>query len=270
MHRGLYTGAIGMLVQWSHLNNIANNLANVDTTGYKKDETVFKEFPKMPIHRLYDNYSWTPRGKLDERPGVGWLGTGVGIDGVIPIFAPGKIKHTRNDFDLAIIGEGFFVIEAPWGEAYTKNGAFTISQDGYLVTQDGYRVLGKKGPIPVEKGNFFVHEESGWILINEEGITHDWKTPKKVDKLRIVKFDDVSRLKKRGDCFFEATKDSGPPQEMDKVRILQGCLEGSNVEPVEELVRMIEVQRIYEACQKTVHAFDETIRLAITDVGRVM
>lgn len=269
MHRGLYTGACGMLAQASHLDNIANNLANIDTTGYKRDETLFKEFPKMPIHRLYDSYSWTPKGKLDARPGVGWLGTGVGIDGVVPIFTPGPTKQTGNNFDLAISGEGFFVIEAPWGEAYTRNGAFTISNDGYLSTQDGYRVLGEKGPIPVIEGNFFVSGENGKIFYNEEGKTNDWKTAKEQDKLRIVKFNDVSSLKKKGDCFYEATPDSGLPEPMKKTRILQGYLEGSNVSPVEELVKMIEVQRIYEACQKSIQAVDDTMKLSIEDVGRV-
>ncbi|MFH1096461.1 MAG: flagellar basal-body rod protein FlgF [Candidatus Desantisbacteria bacterium] len=269
MHRGLYTGACGMLVQASHLDSIANNLANVDTTGYKRDETLFKEFPKMPIHRLYDSYSWTPKGKLDERPAVGWLGTGVGIDGVVPIFTPGPTKQTGNDFDLAISGKGFFVIEAPWGEAYTRNGAFTISNDGYLSTQDGYRVLGKNGPIPVKNGNFFVREENGAIVYNEEGKTNDWKTAKEQDTLRIVSFGNESGLKKKGDCFFEATQDSGLPEPMKNTRILQRSLEGSNVSPVEELVKMIEVQRVYEACQKSIQAIDDTMKLSISDVGRV-
>jgi flagellar basal-body rod protein FlgG len=267
MIKGLYTGTMAMLVQWRNLDVVANNLANVNTSGYKKDETIFTPFHKILIHRLYDNYIITSEGPLDKRPKVGLLGTGVGIDEIATLFSQGPIQKTDNEFDLAISGNGFFTIEGPNNKIfYTRNGTFTIDAQGFLVTKDGYKVLGLKGYIQIAKGYFHV-QENGKVITTA---TPDWKSPQEVDLLKIVDFKDKRGLKKVGDTLFEATEFAGKPQIMSQPKILQGYLEKSNVNPIEEMVKMIEIQRIYEISQRTVISFDDTLRTAVTEVGRVV
>ncbi|MEW6096162.1 MAG: flagellar basal-body rod protein FlgF [bacterium] len=266
MIRGLYTGTMGMLAQWTDLDVVANNLANVNTSGYKKDETIFMPFHQLLIHRLYDNYIMTSEGLLDQRPKVGPLGTGVGVDEIATLHSQGPIQKTDNEFDLAISGKGFFTIEGPNNETfYTRNGTFTIDAQGYLVTKDGYKVLGLKGYIQVGQGNFHV-QENGRVMISA---TKDWKSPLEIDLLKIVDFKDKKGLNKRGNTLFEATTYAGEPQLISQPKILQGYLEKSNVNPVEEMVKMIEIQRIYEISQRAVSSFDDTLRTAVTEVGRI-
>lgn len=267
MLKGLYTGTMGMLVQWTNLDVVANNLANVNTSGYKKDETIFTPFHRIFIHRLYDNYIMTSEGALDKRPKVGPLGTGVGIDEIATIYSQGYIQKTDNESDFAIFGDGFFTIEGPNNKIfYTRNGTFTIDAQGFLVTKDGYKVLGLQGYIQLGNKNFYV-QENGKVIISP---TMDWKTPQEIDSLKIVDFKNKRGLKKIGDTLFEATEYAGEPQLVAQPKILQGYLEKSNVNPIEEMVKMIEVQRIYEINQRTVTSFDDTLRTAVTEVSRVV
>lgn len=266
MIKGLYTGTIGMLAQWTDLDVVANNLANVNTSGYKKDETIFTPFPQILLHRLYDNYIMTKEGPLDKRPKVGAVGTGVGVDDIATLYSQGPIQQTDNKFDLAISGKGFFTIEGPNKETlYTRNGTFTRDAQGYLVTHDGYKVLGLKGYIQVGEGDINV-QENGMVMISP---TQDWKSPQEIDLLKIVDFEDKRGLNKRGDTLFESTQYAGEPQIITPPKILQGYIEKSNVNPVEEMVRMIEIQRIYEINQRAVSFFDDTLRTAVTEVGKI-
>ncbi|MDI6735586.1 MAG: flagellar basal-body rod protein FlgF [bacterium] len=266
MIRGLYTGTMGMLAQWTDLDVVANNLANIDTSGYKKDATIFMPFDQILIHRLHDNYVITPKGPIDRRPEVGSLGTGVGISEIATLYSQGPIQKTDNEFDLAISGNGFFAIEGPQNKIfYTRNGTFTLDAQGYLVTQDGYKVMGSKGYIQITQKNFSVGE-NGLVLGAESA---DWKSPQEIDLLKIVDFKDKAGLQKVGNSLFEATKYAGEPEILTQPKILQGYLEKSNVNPIEEMVKMIEVQRIYEINQRAVTSFDDTLKTAVTEVGRV-
>lgn len=263
MIKGLYTGTMGMLVQWTNLDVVANNLANVDTSGYKKDETIFIPFDKMLIHRLYDNYVMTNEGYRDIRPKVGPLGTGVAVQEIATLYSQGPIQKTDNEFDLAIVKEGFFTIEGPNKKIfYTRNGTFVLDAEGYLVTKEGYKVLGLKGYIQSKPGNFQV-QENGRI------ISGDRESPQELDLLKIVDFKEKRGLKKVGHSLFEASEYAGEPQLMAQPEILQGYLEKSNVNSVEELVKMIEIQRLYEFNQRVITSFDDTLRSAITEVGRI-
>ncbi|MEW6620395.1 MAG: flagellar basal-body rod protein FlgF [bacterium] len=265
MIKGIYTGAIGMLAQWTDLDVVANNLANIDTAGYKRDETIFTPFDSIFLHRLYDNYIMTREGYLDQRPKVGPVGTGVGISEIATLYSQGPIQKTDNDFDLAIGGKGFFTIEGPQNKIfYTRNGTFTIDSEGYLVTKGGYRVLGVNGYIQIAQGNFQV-QENGKVITGER----DWKSPQEIDGLKIVDFENRRGLKKVGNTLFEATQYAGEPQVVAQPKILQGYLEKSNTNPIEEMVKMIEIQRIYEINQRAVTSFDDTLRTAVTEVSRV-
>jgi flagellar basal-body rod protein FlgG len=278
MIKGIYTGASGMIAQQSRLDTVANNLANVDKTGFKKDLTVFKTFPEMLIRRLNDDgVGITPAGSYDTMPYVGKMGTGVEVNEVYTQFQQGSLQRTENNFDLALEGRGFFSLATERGERYSRNGSFTINQDGVLVTHNGNPVLGENGIIRVQENNFMINKR-GEILVNTAlsldprdvvGINNNnWEEAVVIDRLKIVDFENIRELKKEGDSMYRETEYSGPPLPPVKVKVIQGFLEKSNVNAVREMVDMIEVQRSYEANQKTVTAHDQALGKLINDVGR--
>jgi len=279
MIKGLYTGASGMLAQQARLDVVANNLANVDKTGFKKDLTVFKAFPDMLIRRINDSgLGVTPAGSYDTMPFVGKLGTGVEVNEVYTHFHQGALQRTENNFDLAIEGRGFFTVKTERGERYTRNGSFTINQDGILMTQNGNPVMGENGIIRVQENNFMINAR-GEVLINNAlsqdprdvvGIDNNaWEEPVVIDRLRLVDFENIREIKKEGESLFRETEFSGPalPPTAD-LKIRQGFLEKSNVNVIREMVDMIEVQRSYEANQKSMTTHDQALGRLINEVGR--
>ncbi len=278
MLRGVYTGASGMLAQQARLDTISNNLANVDKTAYKKDITVFKSFPDMLIRRINESgQGITPLGSYDTMPYVGKLGTGVAVNEVFTEFKQGALQRTENSFDLALEGRGFFTVLTEKGERYTRDGSFTINQDGILMTHNGNPVLGENGQIRVHKHDFIVNER-GEVIINGDlsrnprQVTsmesNSWSNPIVLDKLKIVDFEHIREIKKEGDSFYRETEFSGPPLPPENYKVRQGFLEKSNVNIVREMVEMIEVQRSYEANQKSILAHDSTLGKLINDVAR--
>ncbi len=265
-----------MIAQQARLDVVANNLANVDKTGFKKDLAIFKAFPDMLIRRLNDNgLGVTPAGSYDTMPYVGKLGTGVEVNEVYTDFDQGSLQRTENNFDLALDGRGFLTVKTERGERYTRNGSFTINQDGILMTHNGYPVMGENGIIKVQQNNFIVNER-GEIIVNgaidPNGVVgmadNDWSQPVVLDRLKLVDFEKIRELKKEGDSLWKETEFSGPPIPPGDVKVVQGFLEKSNVNMVREMVDMIEVQRSYEANQKTVQTHDTELGRLINEVAR--
>jgi len=278
MLRGIYTGASGMLAQDARMDTIANNLANVDKTAYKKDITIFKAFPDMIIRRINESgLGITPAGSYDTMPYVGRLGTGVEVNEVFTDFDQGSLQRTENSFDLAIEGRGFFTVMTERGERYTRDGSFTINQDGILMTHNGNPVMGEKGIIRVHHNNFIVNEH-GEVIVNGDlsadprdvvtMASNNWPNPIVLDRLKIVDFENIREIKKEGDSMYRETEYSGPPVPPSEFKVVQGFLEKSNVNIVREMVDMIEVQRSYEANQKTVTSHDQTLGKLINEVAR--
>jgi len=278
MLRGIYTGASGMIAQQARMDVVANNLANVDQTGFKRDTTLFKAFPDMIIRRINDDgLGITPAGSYDSMPNVGKLGTGVEVNEVYTQFEQGSLEKTENNFDFAIEGKGFFSYLTERGERYGRNGSFTINQDGTLVTHDGYPVLGENGPITVQSNNIMINER-GEIQINDAlsgdprepvGMTENqWEQPIIIDKLKIVDFENIREIKKEGNSMYRSTEFSGPALPADEYKIITGFREKSNVSVIREMVDMIEVQRAYEANQKTIQTGDQTVGKLINEVIR--
>lgn len=278
MYKGLYLGAMGMLVQEAKQDTIANNLANVSTTGFKKKTPVFRSFPEIMESRIYDQktiipqdfiidrISEPPKFYLKERPLVGGLGTGIILDETATLFEEGPIRPTNNPLDFAITGNGFFSIQTKEGEFYTRNGSFTLNRDNLLVTLNGDMVLGRRGPIKIT-GHEFVVTRDGRVLENTEADPNGWKTPQEVDQLKIVDFKEKRWLSLRGDSFFEPNEASGRPELASNYQVHQGMLEGSNVNPVVEMVGMIEAMRAYEANQRVIQSHDQLIGRAVNEVG---
>ncbi len=172
MIRGMYTSASGMMAQQWRMDAVSNNLANVDTTGYKEDQAVHKAFPQLLLRRMNTNIVSLPisgenpvLGSMDKAPVIGKLGTGVEVNEIFTVFTQGAFQESGNPFDLALEGEGFFVVETPYGERLTRNGSFHIGPEGLLVTKEGYPVLGEDGPIQLKLNNFIVNQD-GVIFYN--------------------------------------------------------------------------------------------------------
>ncbi|GHU64707.1 flagellar basal-body rod protein FlgF [Spirochaetia bacterium] len=282
MIRGWYTAASGMRAQQWKLDAVANNLANVDTDGYKRDQAAFKAFPELLIRRMNDDGVYQhPFGSGDAAPIIGKLGLGAELNELYTVFEQGSFKETENDFDLALDGKGFFTVATPWGERYTRNGSFQLGKEGFLETKEGYPVLGENGPIKVKANNFQVDKEGNvWInaeyaddpnlMVSKQNNT--WAQTVLLDSLKLVDFDLDRYLEKQGTSLYRESDTSGPAQIMergDRPRVVQGFTEAANVEPVREMVQMIEVNRAYEANQKVIQTHDSMLGTLINQTTRV-
>jgi len=280
--RGIYTGASGMRAQQWRLDAVANNLANVDTNGYKRDVASFRAFPEMLLRRQNDDGLWIhPLGSGDNAPIIGRLGTGVELNELFTNHQQGAPKETSNDFDLMLEGNGFFAVATPYGERYTRNGSFILGMEGFLLTKEGFPVLGENGPINIKANNFRVDNE-GRIWVNnayQDGDpenmvgreTNEWDETVLLDTLKIVEFELDRYLEKQGSSLYRDTPISGAAMLMDverRPRVLQGFLEASNVDPVVEMVQMIEVNRAYEANQKVIQTEETMLGTLINQVAK--
>lgn len=272
MLRGLYTAASGMVTEMTRTDVISNNVANVNTTGYKKDETISREFEEMVLRRINDNENAPEIARaskdaqlLFERgfiggqaaPVVGDLGRGSLVDEIATIHEQGAYKQTGNTYDLSIQGRGYFVIETPQGDRYTRNGAFMRSADGMLVTTDGFRVLGQNGrPIYIPEGQSVTIGAQG--LINVDG--------EEAGTVALVDFADRRALLKTGNNLFTPQEGQAPQAAVGSIE--QGALEMSNVNVVSEMVNLISAYRAYEANSKAVTTQDSLLEKAVNEVGR--
>jgi flagellar basal-body rod protein FlgG len=232
----------------TRLNLIANNLANVDTAGFKQDRLVFNDFFKLEAAEAGQPMEANPA--LPAMPDYTRGYTDFAVGPAIP---------TGRPLDLMIDGEGYFEIEDANGvnKLYTRAGNFTIDDRNQLVTPDGRRVLDGTGsgividPIQGEPKVM----ANGEIRVGGELVA----------TLRVVSFSDPEQLIKFGDSLFRATPEAAPTVN-DEARIRAGALEGSNVQPLQEIVRMIEAQRAYQAHQKVIQAIDQTLESRIRQI----
>lgn len=278
-----------MIMNQHRLDVISNNLANVDKTGFKADDAIFKSFPEMLIQRVRDDgVGVVPLGSFDLAPIVGRLGLGSEFNESFTRFEQGAAKKTDNPFDIMLDDRAsetpaFMVVETDKGERLTRTGHFTLDRDGYIVTPDGFKLLGENGPIQVARHNFIV-KENGEIWINgrigadpragTDPAQNQWEQPVLLDRIRLRSVEFPRELKKEADGFYFVTPESGPLRTFQELglrqepQVLQGFLEGSNVNIVREMVAMIEVQREYEANQKSVTTHDSLLGKLINEVAR--
>lgn len=264
MIRGLYTSGWSMLANQKKLDVITNNMANVNTSAFKKDTVVFEAFPDLLIQRINDTES-----PLNLSNRVGKMQYSSDVGEVYTYYTQGQFNQTGNSMDLAISDDNtgdaltpaFFSIglvdpqTGEYSEYYTKDGAFVLNANNQLVTKDGNYVLGQNGPITLVSGDFSV-DARGNIVQN--GVV--------VDKLRITQFTDATKLRKYGDNLIQ---NEGSETADFSGTIMQGYLEQSNVNVVTEMVDMITVMRAYEANQKILQAQDETLDKVVNEVGVV-
>jgi flagellar basal-body rod protein FlgF len=246
--RGLYTAASGMLARQIAIDACANNLANINTAGYKRDRTLYHDFEDMTVVRLYDS----PDGPRLPIPmpatTVGRLGTGTYVEDVSTAFdSQGALELTDRPLDVALQGPGYLVVQTAQGERYTRAGQMFRRTDGTLTNVDGLPYLGANGPIVLPGG-----ATNEAVSITEDG---DVCAGKQVlDRLRVVTLGAGAR--KLGYSLVEA---ANATDGATGTTFHQRYLEQSTVNGIRETVELIEIQRAYEAGQKLIEASDDSL-----------
>lgn len=251
MLRGLYTAATGMTVQRLKMDVLTNNIVNADTTGFKRDALVSSSFETVLLERLNDP------GTVNSSREVGPYSFGTHIDQVVTDLSQGSMESTGLSTDLAVSGDGFFAVETSAGERYTRCGSFHVNAEGYLTTADGYYVLGSRGRVRVGSAEFNVDTQGN---VTTSGAV--------LDTLRVVSFQRPGDLRKQGDSLYYSTTGE-IPSGAENCAVLQGYLESSNVDIASAIVDMMSVYRAYEASAKILTMTDETLGLAVNNLGRL-
>lgn len=251
MVRGLYAAATGMINQMTRLDKVANNIANVNTRGFKGDQVVSRAFDEELLLRV-DN------GQAPLVRHIGTINHGVYVDRIVTSFDQGSLQETGEATDVAIKGEGFFVILTQQGERYTRDGGFMLDSEGRLVTADGWPVAGQMGPIYLGTQDFVIDPE-GNVTVN--GVY--------VDRLRLVNFQDLQALRKVGNNLYVNPDPENNPVTEFEGEVLQGFVESSNVDVVRETVDMITALRNYESNQKVIKMIDGVLSKTVNELGRV-
>ncbi|MBL4758803.1 MAG: flagellar basal-body rod protein FlgF [Rhizobiales bacterium] len=242
MENTLLIGLSRQVTLTRKLDIIANNLANSRTAGYKAENPIFEEF-------------LMPTAAINDLTGLDRHLSYVIDSGLARDFTNGPIEMTGNDFDVAISGNGWLVVETPAGERYTRNGELTLNSDGELVTNQGLRVLGDAGPI------LFSPDETD-IVISGDGAISSSEGLK--GSLRVVEFENQGSMQKEGDSLYST---DAAPRDAQNFTITQGAIERSNVRAVVETARMIEVTRAYVSNAKMLEQLSEARRNAIRQLS---
>jgi flagellar basal-body rod protein FlgG len=257
MFTGFYVSAAGMLAQMNNLNVISNNLANINSSGFKKDKSIFRTFYDDSI-----NSTATPLTSSGTTLMNKDLNSMAIIEKTITNYNDGIIKQTGNTLDLAIQGDGFFELRGPRGETYfSRSGSFQLNGEGELVNPEGFKLMGEIDVMRIEEGaeEGVAFDETGLLKVGE----------REIDNVSIVTFIDNSKLEKIGNTLFVNNSNKNLSDELFSGKIYQGHLEMSNVNPIEEMTKMISTTRAFTAYQKVLQAImDDTTEKTINLVGR--
>jgi flagellar basal-body rod protein FlgF len=242
MENALLIGLSRQMAMSRDMATIANNLANMNTTAYKSEAMLFEQF-LMP-----DASEQSPDKRITFVQDVGQHRD----------LRDGSLQTTGNPFDIAITGEGFFRVETDQGMRYTRNGNFNLDAEGRLVTSAGDLVLDDAGT-PIA----FADDETGITIARDGTISTDEGLR---GRIAIVTFENSRAMKKAGDSLYETDQ---PEIAAENIRLVQGALEGSNVQPIVEMTNMIDVMRSYASAQKLIEQADQMRRQAIQQLGNV-
>jgi flagellar basal-body rod protein FlgG len=238
-----------MMTNMHRMDITTNNIANVDTTGYKADKVASQSFTEELMKRVND-----PTMTVFKTKPVGKMSMGVFIDDIYTNFANGSLRQTYGQLDIALSGNGFFCVNVNGTEQYTRDGSFKLAPDGTLVTDEGGRVQGENGDIVIPYGNVSV-DEYGSVYVNDQFI----------DRLKLTDFTDKHMLRKQADNFYIS---NGAEQQAFTGQVVQGYLENSNVNSVREMVDLIALSRAYETNSRMVTIVDQTLQRAVNDIAR--
>lgn len=259
MVRGLYTSWTGMINEQKRLDVVSNNLANANTTAFKKQGVTLQSFDEQLAIKINDETV------AYRQEGIGDLSLGVKIGETYTDYSQGSLKQTGNTFDLALSGEGFFTISmtnknGETSTMYSRDGSFVTTKEGYLVTKDGNSVLSDNGqPILIPGA------DTAEVSIDQEG--NIFANQNFVAKLGIVDFADKDYLSIYGENLYEAV--DGATITPSNTSVMQGFLETSNVNVINEMVNMITITRAYETNQKLIQTIDGTLQKSVNEIGKV-
>lgn len=260
MDNGIYIAASGSLKQEKMMEVVANNLANVNTNGFKKDLMAFEALGAdfNASRRATPEIPAIPKGHVPPEALFPTVAT-VKTD-----FSPGTLLQTGNAMDIALEGKGFLEVQTGEGLRYMRSGSFKINDKGQLMTGDGNLVMGKNGPISaLPAGQAITIDAKGQMTVG--GGTANTV----VGNLKIVDFPDYDVLEKTGVGYYKVTGKESPVQDAKNVAVLQGALETSNVNIAKEMVSMIEVTRGYETYQKVIQSIDNLNNKAVNELSRI-
>jgi len=255
MIRGLYTAAAGMTAQQQNIDVISNNIANVNTNGFKQDRAEFQDLMYQSL-----NYTAGATSANTNNPTGIDTGLGVRVSGIQKNFLQGSINETGNTYDIAIQGNGFFQITTPDGDtAYSRNGAFKLDSEGTIVNASGY-TLEPEITVPSDLINISIAQDG--TVTGQDASTGETTT---LGQITLVNFINTAGLSPQGSNLYLATDISGDPIEETPGEngmgsIQQGMLEGSNVQLVTEMVNLITAQRGYEANSKAINTTDSMLQ----------
>lgn len=259
MVKGLYTAYTGMRNEQQRMDILTNNLANADTTGYKKEGVTQQSFDSLLAYRIKDQS--TPG--VDAKH-IGDMSLGVKIGEVYTDWSQGPFKHTDNTYDIGIAGEGFFAIDFmnKSGEhytLYTRDGNFNLAEEGYLVTQDGDFVLDINGE------HIQLSTTSADTVIARNGMIYQDGVMRA--QIQLTDFENHDYLEKFGENLYRAVDGATEIEATGQMR--QGYLEAANTQTVYEMVQLIATSRAYETNQKVIQAHNETLQIAANQIGKL-
>ncbi len=245
MSGSIYKAAAGAIQQQIRLEILSNNLANVNTIGYKADLPVFR----------FDEPAQVKDTAVGDVPKLSPYLSPIDY---ATNFSVGALRETGNPLDVAIVGNGFFEVRTTDGLQYTRKGRFSVNEQGELSTADGAAVMGQGGAIAIDGSRVEISEEGE---VSVDGAL--------VDVLRVVDFEKPYLMRKVGGTRFVPTEPSAGPQQSQDYRVAQGAVEASNVDPLRTMTEMIESLRVFESYQKAIRTADDATAKTINEVGHV-
>lgn len=266
MVKGLYTAYTGMINEQKRLDTLSNNLANAATNGFKKEGMTSQTFSDELAIKIKDTSYYNMAKKL------GTMSMGVHVGESYTDYSQGSYDETGNETDFALDGDGFFAISftdkaGNTSVKYTRDGAFTINTQGYLVTKDGDYVLNANGALNSDPGqaNYIRLDPNKDVTVDELG--NVYQNNQMVARLGVVNVADYDYIEHYGENMYQLVQ--GGQITASGAKVNQGFIEMSNVNVVNEMVDMITIARAYQAGQKVINSMDDTLDKAVNQVGKV-
>lgn len=269
MSKGIYTAVSGAIAQSQKLDTIANNIANVNTPGFKRDAQVFKEYltsyekqpttievPRIPasIESFYD-MNGGDKSYVDSA-------------GTFTDFSQGSMKATGNPLDIAIEGSGLIEVSTPQGVRFTRSGSFTLDSEGRLVTKQGYPVLKQAATVGEDPASREIRVSSPNITVSYSGEIID--AGQSLGKFSVLNIGNRDGLQKQGNGLFTVRENIDPQLSIaEDYKVQQGFIEASNVNAVREMTDMIATSRLFESTQKAIQAYDQMTGKLINEVPKL-
>jgi flagellar basal-body rod protein FlgG len=278
MSKGLWPAVSGSIAQSERVDTIANNLANTDTAGFKRDQVAFQAVMASAVAAAqkegipYKAYTEKDFHKLD-----GTQTAYVQTEGTYTDFSQGRVKMTGNPLDVALDGKGFLEVLGPQGVRYTRHGSLKLSSEGMLVTTDGYPILSPGGgpnAQPASREELLERairidttKPGGRLVITTDGKIYQDKA--QVGQLAVTEFVDTKLLQKEGSSMYRNDVAANVAQDASSTRLEQGSLETSNVNSVAEMVELLKANRMFEANEKVIRTYGDMEGRAVNDLGKL-